>query len=272
MDAGVQTVALVLGLMLGILALAGLGLLARHLLVAAQYRRAEARGETGPAMWLEEPVRAGDPGDAEEQRCIERWQALLGGRGTLSAGAGFAAEPGLWPGTTTLRAPRSRALIAVLLAASLPAGYLLWSIARPPQALDDPEEVLELVSIDKWADAVSMFEDKLRVRFEYRNLGARRVDAFSAHFQLEDEQGRVVLQDLVSVGNPVAPGKTATWTQTYWASCQQVLSAEAWAGLLQKDLGAYRVRWRPLSVVYEGGEARTMMGKLPGDSVLEFEP
>ena len=208
MDAGVQTVALVLGMMLAIVALAGLGLLARHLWSEAQYRRAEARGQTGPALWEEEAARTAD---LEEQGCLERWQALLGGRGAPGGGTVFATAGLETARSGASRAPRRRVLIAALLAAALPAGYLLWSALRPPQALDDPEEVLELVSIEKWADAVSLFQDKLRVRFQYRNLGTRRVDAFSAYFELQDEGGRVALRDMISIGNPVAPGKTASW-------------------------------------------------------------
>ncbi len=250
--------------MLAIVALAGFGLLARHLWSAVQLRRNEARGQTGPALWQEEAASAGD---LEEQRSLERWQALLATR--CAPGTAFSAQPG----SATLRAPRRRALIAVLLAATVPAGYLLWSALKPPLALDDPEEVLELVSIEKWADAVSMFQDKLRVRFEYRNLGTRRVDAFNAYFQLQDEHGQVILRDMISISNPVWPGKTASWTQSYWSSCQQIQSPEAWAGLLVRDLGAYRVEWRPLGMVYEDGEARTTLGRLPGDSLLlEYEP
>lgn len=265
MDAGVQAVALILGMMLAMLALAGLGLLVRHLWSGAQARRAEERGQTDPALWWEEVAATGD---LEERRCLERWQTLLDARGAPGATGFFTAAPS----SARSPAPRRRALIAALLAAALPGGYLLWSALTPPQALDDPEEVLALVAIDKWADAVSMFQDKLRVRFQYRNLGVRRVDAFSVYFELADKDGQVVLRDMISICNPVSPGKTATWTQSYWSSCQQILSPQAYAALLQGDLDAYRIEWRPVGLVYDDGEGRTTLGPMPGDSLLEFEP
>jgi hypothetical protein len=262
-DVSVQTVAMLLGMMLGIVALVGLFHLTRLLGRIASDYRARARGEVGPGAWVEEPA---PPNDQAEQICLERWQALLGGPVPWAHGAG----PGALRGTSGGRSRNRRLLIGVLMVAALPAGYLSWTMLKPPpRELDDPEEILELVSIEKWADAVSMFEDKLRLRFEYRNRSSRRVDAFAVYLRLEEKPGRVVLQDLISVSNPVGSGQTSSWTETYWATCKQVRSPESWAGLLQKDLNAYTIEWRPIGLVYEDGEGRTVVGTMQDDSMPE---
>jgi hypothetical protein len=259
MNEGAQSVALLAAVMLGMVALAGLISLARYLWSVEQGRRARAR--VAPGGWTDEPL---PPADQAEQACLERWHALLGARGLGDPWHGAAPA-------AAARPRRTRILAGALMLAALPAGYFSWMLLKPPpRVLEDPEEILTLVSIEKWADAVSMFEDKLRVRFEYRNLGTRCVDAFSVYVRLEDEPGHVVLQDLVSVSNPVAPGGTSSWTQTYWSTCKQVRSTDAWAGLLQKDMNAYTVEWRPVGLVYDDGEGRTTLGQMPEDSILEI--
>jgi len=268
-DVSAQSVVLLLAVMLGIVALAGFVQLAHGLRRALGNRRPGAGDEAGAEAWLEEPAAVTDEA---EQLCLERWQALLSGPGPGARWTGVGPAGGTEPAGAFSRPRRRRVLIGALMAAALPAGYLSWTLLQPPvREIDDPADVLELVSIDKWADAVSMFEDKLRVRFTYRNRGARRVDAFNVYMRLEDEPGRVVLQDLISVSNPVAPGQTSTWTQTYWGTCKQVSSPDAWAGLLQRDIHAYRIEWRPLGLVYDDGEGRTTLGAMPRDSMGETE-
>ncbi len=268
MDVSAQSVLMLLAMMLGIVALAGLIQLARWGRRCAAARRARALGAIDPEAWAEEPPAASD---RTEQLCLERWQALLGGRGPRAQWTGAETIAPAPVGSSLARPRRRRILIGTLMVAALPAAYLSWTLLKqPPRGRDDPADIIELAAIDKWADAVSMFEDKLRVRFTYRNRGARRVDAFNAYLRIEEPSGGVVLQDVISVNNPVAPGQAATWTQTYWETCKQVRSPEDWAGLLQRDLGSYRVEWHPLGLVYDDGEGRISMAGPPLDSLREI--
>ena len=115
-------------------------------------------------------------------------------------------------------------------------------------------DVIALVSVEKQTDAVSMFEDIVRIHFRYRNLSDRAVQSFSVHFQLRDRQGGGLIDDHLSIPTLIAPRQSASWTVKYWASCPQDFSPREWQSLVNQGIEDFEVEWHPDGLAFADGE------------------
>ncbi|MFH1145330.1 MAG: hypothetical protein V1774_12410 [Candidatus Eisenbacteria bacterium] len=114
-------------------------------------------------------------------------------------------------------------------------------------------EVISLVSIEKQTDAVSMFEDIVRIRFRYRNLSRQAVSAFNASFQVRDAEGGSLINDQLSISASIQPGATASWMVKYWATCPQDFTPKQWEALVNQDIGDFEIEWYADGLVFEDG-------------------
>ncbi|MCK4305257.1 MAG: hypothetical protein KAY24_13555 [Candidatus Eisenbacteria sp.] len=147
-----------------------------------------------------------------------------------------------------------RLVVFTLMGAIVLLGYLYKIRHRPPDG-GRARDVIVLTSIDMWADAISMFDDIVRIRFRYENKTDRDVDAFNACFHLRDEWGHMLIEDHISVANPIGARKTSTWTVKYWATCAQGFTPEQWEALTHRDIADFDVEWYPEGLVFSDGEA-----------------
>ncbi len=116
-------------------------------------------------------------------------------------------------------------------------------------------DVIVLASVDMWTDAISAFDDVLRIRFYYRNTVDREVEAFGAHFQVRDTNGCVLIDDHLAIDNPVGPKKSTSWTEKYWATCEQTFTLAEWDRLTHCDIADLDVEWHADGLVFADGEA-----------------
>jgi len=114
-------------------------------------------------------------------------------------------------------------------------------------------DVISLVSVDKQVDAVSMFEDIVRIRFRFQNHSRRAIDAFTAQFMLLDSSNACILKDQLSIPADLEPGEKGSWTVKYWASCPQGFSPQVWQMLSQKELEDFGVEWYVDAVYFKDG-------------------
>ena len=151
-------------------------------------------------------------------------------------------------------AVRKRRFALLLIVSAVAAAGLIYHQkvrrARPITAGD----VIELTSLEMWPDAITMFEDKLRIRFHYRNRTRKWVDAFSVHFLLRDARGDTLIDDYISIANQLGPQKASAWTQDYWATCPQGFSLEEWDVLTHGDIADFEVQWAPEGLYFCNGE------------------
>lgn len=114
-------------------------------------------------------------------------------------------------------------------------------------------EVIELVSIEKQADAINMFEDIVRIRFRFRNRSSRTVSAFNAQFQLIDPEGFLLIKDSFNVPALIKPGAAASWTVKYWATGPQEFTPRQWEVLLAQDIEDFSYEWYAEGLVFTDG-------------------
>ena len=115
-------------------------------------------------------------------------------------------------------------------------------------------DVIALVSIEKQTDAISMLEDIVRIRFRFRNLSDRAVDAFSAYFAVLDPTGGVLIKDQLSIAAPLAPQQTGSWMVKYWATCPQGFSPRTWERLVNQDIEDFEIEWYADGLVFADGQ------------------
>ncbi len=260
MDVSVGTVTLMLVMMTGVVVLALLFLAGREVWRRWSKRSNRALDGSSDGAWVAQERTAVSP-DPESER-LAQWHALWA---ATSDPASWRTDRSDTPHRPT-RPRTRRVLVGALAIAAVPIGYWSWMHVKPAVRELPPEESIALVAVDKWADAVSMFEDKLRLRFQYRNDGQRTVDAFSVFVRVKDDSGRVVIQDHISINNAVAPGESSTWTETYWATCDQNFSPSAWNALLRKDVSSYDILWHPVGLVFADGQtAAATLPTIRGD-------
>ncbi len=156
-----------------------------------------------------------------------------------------------WQSSPAVR--RRRIALVLIVVAAAAAGYVYHQRTRNPCAMT-AGDVIELTSVEMWPDAISMFEDKLRIRFRYRNKTDRPVDAFSVHFRLHDASGDTLIDDYISISNRLGPKKASAWTQDYWATCPQGFSLEEWDVLTHGDIADFEVQWEPEGLYFGNGE------------------
>jgi hypothetical protein len=122
-----------------------------------------------------------------------------------------------------------------------------------PHEVHRAREAVELIDVEKWVDGISMFEDKVRIRFRYRNRTDRDIESFTAHFMLDEGMMRII-NDHLTITAPLASGHHSSWTEAYWTTCPQGFSAEAWEKLLRRDIHDFEVRFVTTSVAFADGE------------------
>lgn len=192
--------------------------------------------------------------DAGEQTWTARWVACLGADLASSSGMHELGAEGSRPRPKEMR-PLTRGLVITAIAVGIIAvGYAFKSLLRSsPQK--EAKDVIVLTSIDKWVDSISMFEDKVRIRFHYRNTTNREVDAFNVYFHLLDTEGDTLIIDYISIANRVGSNQVKSWTQEYWATCPQGFNLAAWDALVHKDITDFKVEWFPVGLIFSDGEA-----------------
>lgn len=122
-----------------------------------------------------------------------------------------------------------------------------------PADVDRARAAIELTGIEKWVDGISMFEDKVRIRFEYRNRTGRKIESFTAHFRLSKDRYKVI-DHQISVSTSLKGGRVSSWTEAYWVSCPQEFTPESWEMLVQRDIRDFDVDWEATAVTFTGGE------------------
>jgi hypothetical protein len=150
-----------------------------------------------------------------------------------------------------------RALVVFIVAAVFVLGYEGWAQYRknrPAQSCRRARNVVRLTSVEMWTDAISQFDDIVRIRFRYRNTSDRDVDAFNARFVLRAPDGHLIIEDHISCENPVAAGASTSWTEKYWSTCDQHFSVEDWHALTHRDIADFNVEWWPAGLVFSDGE------------------
>jgi hypothetical protein len=150
-----------------------------------------------------------------------------------------------------------RALAFLLVVALFVLGYQGWAQYRqshPAQGCRRARNVVQLTSVEMWTDAISQFDDIVRIRFRYSNTSDRDVDAFNARFELRARDGHLIIKDQISCENPVAAGASTSWTEKYWSTCDQKFSIEDWHALTHRDIADFEVEWWPEGLVFSDGE------------------
>jgi len=136
-------------------------------------------------------------------------------------------------------------------------GFAFWQYCREQEAAfreARARDVVELISIEKSVDAVSMFEDIVRIHFRFRNMSSREVRSFGACFMLGDPMGGLIINDQISVTNTMAPGAVSSWSVKYWATCPQGFSPDQWEGLVKRDIEDFEIEWYADGLVFSDGE------------------
>ncbi len=138
-------------------------------------------------------------------------------------------------------------MLLVLVAAGAFAGPRLFP--REPKVVR-AGDLIKLVSVDMWVDSISMFEDKVRIRFKYRNLSDDPVDAFNVHFVLKDRKGAEIIDQDLCLDSHMEGGETQSWTEVYWATCPQDFTAAEWRALTHRDIDDFEVTWVPHGLAF----------------------
>jgi len=115
-------------------------------------------------------------------------------------------------------------------------------------------DAIALISVEKQVDAVSMFEDIVRIHFRFQNRSRRAVETFSASFQVEDGELGKMIEDHLSIPVALEPGATGTWSVKYWASCPQQFTTQEWEMLVARDLSDFDVQWTPEALIFRDGQ------------------
>jgi hypothetical protein len=122
--------------------------------------------------------------------------------------------------------------------------------ARQRQA----RHAVELISVEKWTDAISLEEDLVRIRFRFRNATDRPIESFTVHFELLDRDDIRLIQDELSIPTGLGPHRRSSWTVTYWESCPQGFPPTIWERIRLQDIEDFAVEWEPNGLVFTDGE------------------
>lgn len=141
--------------------------------------------------------------------------------------------------------------IGVLIAGLLGAYFFVTELK--PTFIRRAADAVVLTRAEMWSDAISMFEEKLHIRFHYRNRTHRELAAFHVAFELHEQDGRRIIKDELSITNRVPPGGNSSWTEEYWSTGPQGFALEDWEALTHKDISDYRVEWKAINVVFADG-------------------
>ncbi|HWW85257.1 MAG TPA: hypothetical protein VNZ26_16725, partial [Vicinamibacterales bacterium] len=114
----------------------------------------------------------------------------------------------------------------------------------------DPKSTIALTVLSKSYIAANpsahRYQDSIILKCSYENLSERSIRAFKGKLEFTDLFGAPILTSDITVNQPVAPGKTATWTGEIHYN--QFISEQV--RFRNTDLKDMKVNWHQAGVIY----------------------